>query len=61
MAAILDSRTVKTTDRGGSERGFDAGKQVFGRKRHVLVSTLGPLLLIVSAALVFARRFWNDL
>ena len=46
-AAILDSQTVKTTDRGGPERGFDAGKQAFGRKRHILVDTLGLLLLVV--------------
>lgn len=46
-AAILDSQSVKTTDRGGAERGFDAGKQVYGRKRHILVDTLGLLLLVV--------------
>lgn len=46
-AAILDSQSVKTTDRGGSERGFDAGKLIFGRKRHILVDPLGLLLLVV--------------
>lgn len=46
-AAILDSQTVKTTARGGPERGYDAGKQIFGRKRHILVDTLGLLLLVV--------------
>jgi putative transposase len=46
-AAILDSQMVKTTDRGGPERGFVAGKQTFGRKRHILVDTLGLLLLVV--------------
>jgi putative transposase len=41
-AAIIDLQTVKTTDRG-----FDAGKQTFERKRHILVDTLGLLLLVV--------------
>src|SRR5215470_14810534 len=40
-AAILDSQSVKTTDCGGSERGIDMGKLVSGRKRHILVDTLG--------------------
>lgn len=46
-AGIIDSQSVKTTDRGGAERGFDAGKQTAGRKRHILVDTLGLLLLVV--------------
>lgn len=46
-AAILDSQMVKTMDRGGPERGFDAGKLIYGRKWHILVDTLGLLLLVV--------------
>src|SRR4029077_2764549 len=38
-AAIIDSQSVKTTARGG-ESGYDAAKNVKGRKRHVLVDTL---------------------
>jgi len=45
-AAILDSQTVKTTEVGGT-RGFDAGKKINGRKRHLVVDTLGLILAVV--------------
>jgi putative transposase len=45
-AASIDSQTVKTTERGG-EHGYDGGKKINGRKRHILVDTMGLLLTIV--------------
>ena len=52
-AACIDSPSVKTTEMGGPERGYDGGKKINGRKRHLLVDTLGLLLvvLITSAGL----------
>jgi len=47
-AAIIDSQSVKSAERGGAELdpiGYDAGKKVKGIKRHVVVDTLGMLLI----------------
>lgn len=48
-AGILDSQSVKSAD-SGRERGYDGHKKVKGRKRHVLVDTLGNLLEVVVLA-----------
>ncbi len=46
-AAIIDSQSVKSAEKGGADidpSGFDAGKKINGKKRHVLVDTQGLLL-----------------
>jgi len=44
---IIDSRSVKTSRQSGSERGYDGGKKIKGRKQHIIVDTLGLLLAVV--------------
>jgi putative transposase len=45
-AAILDSQSIKTSSVRGDERGYDGGKKILGRKRHLLVDTQGLLMSV---------------
>lgn len=54
-AGAIDSQSVKTTAMAGI-KGFDAGKQIQGRKRHILVDTLGLILVVVVTAASVQER-----
>lgn len=55
-AAVLDAQSIKSSE-GGEARGFDAGKKTTGRKRHLVVDTLGLLLVVmVTSASVQDRQ-----
>src|SRR3954454_2287032 len=68
-SSAVDSQSVKTAGQGG-ERGYDAGKRVAGRKRHIWVDSLGLLLAVMvtgagvhdgrAACDLLHRRRWDE-
>jgi putative transposase len=56
-AGMIDSQTVKGTPESAPESGFDGGKLIKGRKRHIVVDTIGCLIVVlVHAANIYDGR-----
>src|SRR5215211_4204864 len=47
---VIDSQSVPSTAVGGEERGYDGGKKIKGRKRHILTDSMGLLLAVLVTA-----------
>lgn len=62
-AAVIDSQSVRAAEEvSGASRGYDAGKKVNGRKRHIAAHTIGLLLtVLITAAGVQDRDGGNPL
>jgi putative transposase len=59
-AGILDSQSAKTTGVGSEARGYDGGKKVRGRKRHLLVDTEGLVLKVKVHSAKVLRSGWDQ-
>ena len=62
-AAIIDAQSVKSAEKGGAHidpHGYDAGKKVKGKKRHVLVDTQGLMLHAIVTAADIQDRDWRS-